>query len=278
MKKIINFKCELECGGKCCVGATHILPEEVHKFMDKSPLLPNIFVLNHQSLKHDKKLLHNIKRSSVSVTIENEITGQSQKAYLFVDFMMGAYNSYSNCMLLEDGKCTVHETGKPLKCKLMPISPLVPESHMYYPYDRLRDTCQGVKNSEETSCTVWKNGKLTNKEDAKNLREYFSSLERSKSFTSLFLSICRELDESFDGIIEKLNNNSMNGETETSFETTFFPDEELLSLIGVKTDDYIESQLMAFEKFKSHDPVAFENSITLNTQYKLLKAMRDSLE
>jgi len=188
MKKIINFKCELECGGKCCTGATHVLPEEISKFMDKSPLLPNVFVLSHQSLKNDKKLLHNIKRSSVLITIENKITGQLQKAYLFVDFLMGAWKNNNDCMLLENGKCTAHETGKPLNCKLMPISPLVPESHMYYPYDRMRNLCQGIKNANEINCTVWKNGKLTNKEDTKNLRDYFTSLAKSKPFTSLFMS------------------------------------------------------------------------------------------
>ena len=35
--RVVNFKCELDCGGQCCTGATMALPAEVKNVYDKVP-------------------------------------------------------------------------------------------------------------------------------------------------------------------------------------------------------------------------------------------------
>lgn len=138
IKRTINFNCELDCKGKCCTGVTHILPLEIKKFMKYAPLLPNIFVLNANYIKKDKVFYNNIRRSSVEIFINNDLTGEKEKVFLFIDFIMGSWKNQKNCMLLQNGLCSVHDIGKPLKCQLLPISPLAPEQNMFYAYDQIR--------------------------------------------------------------------------------------------------------------------------------------------
>ena len=37
--RVVNFKCELDCGGRCCTGLSFALPAEIKYLYDKVPLV-----------------------------------------------------------------------------------------------------------------------------------------------------------------------------------------------------------------------------------------------
>ena len=167
--RVVNFKCELDCGGQCCTGITLALPAEIKYLYDKVPLVLTMEVLDLRIVRNDPKLSRQAPRFMPKVTMLEDNGDYIGDLCVFFDFAMGAWHSEKSCFLLKDGKCTVHGEHKPLKCKLLPIQPLSDERLMYEVYEVARSSCPGVKNMTEKGCCVYKDGKLCNKDDIKNL-------------------------------------------------------------------------------------------------------------
>lgn len=200
----------------------------------------------------------------------------------FFDFAMGAWHTEKPCYLLKDGLCSIHNNNKPLKCKLLPIQPLSSEFAMYESYERMRSYCPGVKNMTAKDCCVYKNGKLCNKTDIKNLQEYYDLAASTLNFSSNYVTalslinkgkIMEQLRESYEEAIS----DEESGSLIVSFEVPFFPIDEFIKELGLSRDDYIEKQLEVMEKFKEYDLEGFEKSF-VKEQYRYLKNCKDDHE
>lgn len=277
--RVVNFKCELDCGGKCCVGVTMALPAEVKNVYDKIPLTLIMHVMSLDYILKDKRLSKEAPRFMPILTMQEDDGSYIGKMAVFFEFVMGAWGSEKSCFLLKDGLCSIHNENKPLKCKLLPIQPLTDESNMYAAYEHMRDDCPGVKNMTAKDCCVFKNGKLCNKEDIKNLQAYYDLAATTHDFSCKnleFLSmlenqtIMTQIRDSYEEAIEE----GKEFEYSLSLEIPFFPTELFLKYLGISVKDYIEKQLAVMERFKEYDPKGFDKSF-VKLQYEILLNARE---
>lgn len=278
--RIVNFKCELDCGGQCCTGLSFALPAEIKYLYDKVPLVLTMEAMDLNMVISNPKLSRQAYRFMPKVTMLEDNGDYIGDLCVFFDFAMGAWHSEKFCFLLKDGKCTVHGEHKPLKCKLLPIQPLSDERVMYKLYEKMRSYCPGVKNITAKDCCVFKNGKLCNKDDIKNLQAYYDTAATTHDFSLKYLellsvfnnqSIMKQVKDSYEDAVD-------NGEELdyfVSFEVPFFPMDIFLDQLGIEVKDYVDKQLDVMEKFKVYDPEGFEKSFIKN-QYEILLKTKEA--
>lgn len=278
--RVINFKCELDCGGKCCVGVTMALPAEVKNVYDKIPLTLMMHVMSLDYILKDKRLGKEVPRFMPVLTMAEDDGSYIGKVAVFFEFVMGAWHSKKSCFLLRDGLCSIHNENKPLKCKLLPIQPLTDETVMSAAYEHMRDDCPGVKNITAKDCCVYKNGKLCNKEDIKNLQAYYDLAATTLDFSCKYLeflsmfeeqAIMTQVRDSYEEAVEK----DEEFEYSLSLEIPFFPTDAFLKYLGISVEDYIEKQLAVMEKFREYDPEGFNKSFVKH-QYEMLQKVKES--
>jgi hypothetical protein len=277
--RVVNFKCELDCGGQCCTGITLALPAEIKNLYDKVPLVLTMEVLDLRIVRNDPKLSRQAPRFMPKVTMLEDNGDYIGDLCVFFDFAMGAWHSEKSCFLLKDGKCTVHGEHKPLKCKLLPIQPLSDERLMYEVYEVARSSCPGVKNMTEKGCCVYKDGKLCNKDDVKNLQAYYDTAAQTLKFNEDYF---RFLWAFKDGVIIEQVKDSYLKELEKEdcafplmFEVPFFPMDIFLDQLGIEVEDYVDKQLDVMGKFKEYDPEGFEKSF-IKRQYEILQRIKEA--
>ena len=129
-------------------------------------------------------------------------------------------------------------------------------------------------------CCVYKNGKLCNKTDIKNLQEYYDLAASTLNFSSNYVTALSLINKG--KIMEQLRENyeeaisdEESGSLIVSFEVPFFPIDEFIKELGLSRDDYIEKQLAVMEKFKEYDLEGFERSF-VKEQYRYLKNCKDN--
>lgn len=278
--RVINFKCELDCGGKCCVGVTMALPAEVKNVYDKIPLTLMMHVMSLDYILKDKRLGKEVPRFMPVLTMAEDDGSYIGKVAVFFEFVMGAWHSKKSCFLLRDGLCSIHNENKPLKCKLLPIQPLTDETVMYAAYEHMRDDCPGVKNITAKDCCVYKNGKLCNKEDIKNLQAYYDLAATTLDFSCKYLeflsmfeeqAIMTQVRDSYEEAVEE----GEEFEYSLSLEIPFFPTDAFLEYLGISVEDYIEKQLAVMEKFREYDPEGFNKSF-IKRQYEILQRIKEA--
>lgn len=277
--RVVNFKCELDCGGKCCQGITLALPAEVKNVYDKVPLTLVMHAIDVDSLMLDPRLRKEAPRCMPKLTMMEDDGTYIGELCVFFDFAMGAWHSEKSCYLLKDGLCSIHNDNKPLKCKLLPIQPLSSELAMHQAYECMRSYCPGVKNMTAKDCCVYKNGKLCNKTDIKNLQEYYdlaaSTLDFSRNYAIVLSHLSDgELMKQLRNAYEEAMDNEEHVGLITSYEVPFFPADEFMKELGVSREDYVEKQLAVMEKFKEYDLEGFEKSF-VKEQYNILKNGRE---
>ena len=278
--RVVNFKCELDCGGQCCTGLSFALPAEIKYLYNKVPLVLTMHATDAKAISDDLKLSKEAHRFMVKVTMNEDNGDFIGQLCVFFDFAMGAWYSKKSCYLLKDGKCTMHGEHKPLKCKLLPIQPLSDERVMYKLYEGMRSYCPGVKNITEQGCCVYKNGKLCNREDIKNLKSYYDTASTSLAFTEeYFRLLCAfndgsVIDQLRDHYEQAVNKGERYGFF-VSLEVPFFPMDIFLNQLGIDVKDYIDKQLDVMDKFKEYDPEGFDKSFVRH-QYEILQKVKES--
>ena len=277
--RVVNFKCELDCGGQCCTGITMALPAEVKNVYDKVPLTLTMHVFSLHHITMDPKLSKEAPRFILKVTINEDNGRHIGELGVFFDFAMGAWESEKPCFLLKDGLCSIHGENKPLKCKLLPIQPLSNEIVMFDAYEKMRSYCPGIKNMTAKDCCVFKNGKLCNKDDIKNLQVYYDTAAKTLDFSAYYFQVLSGLEDS--NVLEQLKESyeeyleSEDLDYFVSFEVPFAPVSMLLNQLGIDIKDYVDKQLDVMEKFKVYDPEGFNKSFVKH-QYEMLQKVKES--
>ena len=277
--RIINFKCELDCGGKCCNAIASALPAEIKNFYDKIPLTLIMHAFRIEHMEFDPRLRKEVPRCMPKITMFEDDGTYIGEFYAFFNFIMGAWHSEKSCYFLKNGLCSTHNENKPLLCKLMPIQPFFGELAAHSAYERLRGYCPGIKNMTAKDCCVYKNGKLCNKTDIKNLQEYYDLSASTFDFSSNYITALSffndgKIMEQFRERYEEAINNEEDESIIASFEVPFFPTDEFMKELGLSREDYIEKQLAVMEKFKEYDLEGFEKSF-VKEQYNILKNGRE---
>lgn len=67
--RVINFKCELDCGGECCDGITLALPAEVKNVYDKVPLTLVMHAIRVEHVEFDPRLRREAPRCMPKITM-----------------------------------------------------------------------------------------------------------------------------------------------------------------------------------------------------------------
>ena len=277
--RVVNFKCELDCGGQCCTGITMALPAEVKNVYDKVPLTLTMHVFSLHHITMDPRLSKEAPRFILKVTINEDNGRHIGELGVFFDFAMGAWESEKSCFLLKDGLCSIHGENKPLKCKLLPIQPLSNEIVMFDAYEKMRSYCPGIKNMTAKDCCVFKNGKLCNKDDIKNLQAYYDTAAKTLDFSAYYFQVLSGLEDS--NVLEQLKESyeeyleSEDLDYFVSFEVPFAPVSMLLNQLGIDIKDYVDKQLDVMEKFKVYDPEGFNKSFVKH-QYEMLQKVKES--
>lgn len=275
--RIVNFKCELDCGGQCCTGLSMALPAEIKNLYDKVPLVLTLEVIDLDMVISNLKLSKQAHKFMLKITMLEDNEDYIGDLCVFFDFAMGAWHSEKSCFLLKDGKCTVHGEHKPLKCKLLPIQPLSDERAMYKLYEGMRSYCPGVKNMTEKGCCVYKDGKLCNKDDINNLQAYYDTAAQTLKFTEDYFKLLQDFKNG--AILEQIKNSYLEALEDNafpiSFEVPFFPADIFLNQLGIDVKDYIDKQLDVMEKFKIYDPEGFNDSF-LKIQYDILMSAKEA--
>jgi len=275
-KRTINFECDKECGGKCCIGGTQVLASEFKALYKKTPIAPQIMVM---------QLNKTLPSEFISLVKENALVvkGNGQKFYLFLDFMAGYRGGGLPCPLLKDGLCSIYEE-RPLKCRLLPVHPLVPEVWLDTAIETMRNTeCTGFLSPDRTDATIWKNGKLTDTNTVKERRRYFSELKKHRPFLEALMSVGSDIEEeendnSFSGYFEaqSIIKDFLSGKEMPQAEHSFFsfpyyiPNlmSTLLDVSGIEPDDFINSQIKILNSEK----------IRLSEDWNRLKGAQEMLE
>lgn len=275
--RVVNFKCELDCGGQCCTGVTMALPAEVKNVYDKVPLTLTMHINSLDYILMDERLKKEAPRFMPVLHLREDDDGYIGDLGVFFDFAMGAWHSEKSCFLLKDGRCTMHGEHKPLKCKLLPIQPLSDERAMYKLYEGMRSYCPGVKNMTEKGCCVYKDGKLCNKDDINNLQAYYDTAAQTLKFTEDYFKLLQDFKNG--AILEQIKNSYLEALEDNafpiSFEVPFFPADIFLNQLGIDVKDYIDKQLDVMEKFKIYDPEGFNDSF-LKIQYDILMSAKEA--
>lgn len=275
--RVVNFKCELDCGGQCCTGLSFALPAEIKYLYDKVPLVLTLEAMDLDLVISNPNLSKQAHKFMLKITMLEDNEDYIGDLCVFFDFAMGAWHSEKSCFLLKDGKCTVHGEHKPLKCKLLPIQPLSDERVMYKLYEKMRSYCPGVKNITEKGCCVYKDAKLCNKDDIKNLQAYYDTAAQTLNFTEGYFRLLQEFKNG--AILEQIKNSYLEALEDyafpISFEVPFFPADIFLNQLGIDVKDYIDKQLDVMEKFKVYDPEGFEKSF-IKHQYEILRRTKEA--
>lgn len=275
--RVVNFKCELDCGGQCCTGLSFALPAEIKYLYDKVPLVLTLEAMDLDLVISNPNLSKQAHKFMLKITMLEDNEDYIGDLCVFFDFAMGAWHSEKSCFLLKNGKCTVHGEHKPLKCKLLPIQPLSDERAMYKLYEKMRSYCPGVKNMTEKGCCVYKDAKLCNKDDIKNLQAYYDTAAQTLNFTEGYFRLLQEfkngaiLEQIKDSYLEALEDYAF----PISFEVPFFPTDIFLNQLGIGVEDYVDKQLDVMEKFKIYDPEGFNDSF-LKIQYDILLKTKEA--
>lgn len=275
--RIVNFKCELDCGGQCCTGLSLALPAEVKYLYDKVPLVLTLEAMDLNIVRNHPKLSRQAYRFMPKITMLEDNGDYIGDLCIFFDFAMGAWHSEKSCFLLKDGKCTVHGEHKPLKCKLLPIQPLSDERVMYKLYEKMRSYCPGVKNMTEKGCCVYKDSKLCNKDDIKNLQAYYDTAAQTAKFNEDYFRLLYAFES--DAFLKQLKDSYLKAAEDftfpISFEVPFLPIDKFLDQLGIEVKDYVDKQLDVMEKFKVYDPEGFEKSF-IKHQYEILRRTKEA--
>lgn len=275
--RIVNFKCELDCGGQCCTGLSLALPAEIKYLYDKVPLVLTLEAIDLRIVRNHPKLSRQAYRFMPKVTMLEDNGDYIGDFCIFFDFAMGAWHSEKSCFLLKDGKCTVHGEHKPLKCKLLPIQPLSDERVMYELYEKMRSYCPGVKNMTEKGCCVYKDSKLCNKDDIKNLQAYYDTAAQTAKFNEDYFRLLYAFES--DAFLKQLKDSYLKAAEDftfpISFEVPFLPIDKFLDQLGIEVKDYVDKQLDVMEKFKVYDPEGFEKSF-IKHQYEILRRTKEA--
>lgn len=275
--RVVNFKCELDCGGQCCTGLSFALPAEIKYLYDKVPLVLTMEAMDFRIVMNDPKFSRQAPKFMPKVTMLEDNGDYIGDLCVFFDFAMGAWHSEKSCFLLKDGKCIVHGEHKPLKCKLLPIQPLSDERVMYKLYEKMRSYCPGVKNMTEKGCCVYKDAKLCNKDDIKNLQAYYDTAAQTLKFSEEYFKLLSVFQDG--AFIERLKDKYLKIAEDfvfpISFEVPFFPMEIFLDQLGIEVEDYVDKQLDVMEKFKEYDPEGFDSSF-IKIQYDILLKTKEA--
>ena len=275
--RVVNFKCELDCGGQCCTGLSLALPAEVKYLYDKVPLVLTLEAMDLNIVRNHPKLSRQAYRFMPKITMLEDNGDYIGDLCIFFDFAMGAWHSEKSCFLLKDGKCTVHGEHKPLKCKLLPIQPLSDERAMYKLYEGMRSYCPGVKNMTEKGCCVYKDSKLCNKDDIKNLQAYYDTAAQTAKFNEDYFRLLYAFES--DAFLKQLKDSYLKAAEDftfpISFEVPFLPIDKFLDQLGIEVKDYVDKQLDVMEKFKVYDPEGFEKSF-IKHQYEILRRTKEA--
>jgi len=235
------FKCDKEYGGKCCFGVTYIEKENIMFFSDKVPMFFEIRYFANSYLKSlakkHKKFTDLIKQSSVKIAKEND----NRIVYLLSDLMIGSMKQNDKCYFLsDDGLCNLHNDKKPLKCKLLPLNPLIPLEKMNFAFNQMKPICIGFNNKTNL---LWKNQKIYNKEMKQLYFEYFKKFKGLKSALEINIPIMEEV--SFDEI-EKMFLNSHG-----TFLFPIFPIDDIFKNLGIVKykDEFINNQIKTINNY-----------------------------
>ena len=302
MNKKINFTCTLECGGKCCKGSTTLLASEISFYAEKVPMLPTITIIPDLMIKKDQK--YRYEESFKYVDIPDTETLKTHRFFLALDFVTaGAYQGdlVEDCIFLSNGMCSVEE-NKPLKCKLIPIQPLVPPALLKNSFEQIKKQgCIGFDEPIKENSLIWKSGKIKKAEDLANLNSYWKEIKKSTSILDLIVEMSqitsgKEVEHSLLSIFmqglennlkEMMHNIRKNPQKIyfsnykfilPTFEISIFEKvagSKLFSnyfkeVTGLTLENFSEKQLMAFSKHREHynkeftmDPIFCDQELDL---------------
>lgn len=280
--RIINFECDVACGGKCCYGAANITYKEVPFFVDKVPIIPSFSVLGAGDLpKRDKAYNARIKKAGVKIDVDT--LGAGRTYYILMDFYFGSLASRNACIFLQDGLCSIYD-DRPLKCRLLPAQPLVPESVGYAGAEWLRPMCPGVLSPGRTDKVFWKNGAFADRSVRTMTAEYLAALADHKKLAELLIGFERQYSASLGepSIVDRLVHNRLNaveGETtQIVVDCSMAPFDEHTELFGMSGEEFARAQMKAFERYRAYDPQGYEASPTLRLQDHIIQAWLLELE
>ena len=148
---------------------------------------------------------------------------------------------------------------------------------MYKLYEKMRSYCPGVKNMTEKGCCVYKDAKLCNKDDIKNLQAYYDTAAQTLKFSEEYFKLLAAFQDG--AFIERLKDKYLKIAEDfvfpISFEVPFFPMEIFLDQLGIEVEDYVDKQLDVMEKFKEYDPEGFDSSF-IKIQYDILLKTKEA--
>ena len=67
--RVVNFRCELDCGGQCCTGLSLALPAEVKYLYDKVPLVLTLEAMDLNIVRNHPKLSRQAYRFMPKITM-----------------------------------------------------------------------------------------------------------------------------------------------------------------------------------------------------------------
>ena len=88
--RVVNFKCELDCGGQCCTGLSFALPAEIKYLYDKVPLVLTMEAMDFRIVMNDPKFSRQAPRFMPKVTMLEDNGDYIGDLCVFFDFAMGA--------------------------------------------------------------------------------------------------------------------------------------------------------------------------------------------
>ena len=283
-KRVINFKCDLECGGKCCIGNTQLLASEFEKVINDVPIVPMIVAIPVSVLSSKIGEINPSYKKKILEYAFVVNTSEDGDFAIFLDFIMGSTTSNIACPYLKDGLCSIYDE-RPLRCKLYPIHPLLPEIMMELPLEKLRNTdCTAFLTPEKTEFSVWEDGKLSRKEDRDDIDKYFIEISKHKPFLDTLLRLeegSLEKDGNIDfGVVRLIQR--LVGELAESKDTAFMLSGEFpmpyLSTKILRTllpeevsSKFVDAQYEAHKKFREYDPEGWESNNVMKRQMHFIE-------
>lgn len=114
MTKEIQFECQIECSSLCCGGATIITLDEIGKYYSDFPI-----TIAFQKI---------IPVDEFHAQYLSDFLIKKERFFIVGDFVAGN-RLKRRCSKLKNSLCQLHNTGKPLQCRVVPFSVTFPEEY-----------------------------------------------------------------------------------------------------------------------------------------------------
>jgi len=231
------FKCDTECRGKCCIGATYIEKEDIMFFSDKVPIYFEMRYLSNNYLKQINKyknFVKSIKQSSYKISNNNKTL------YILTDIIIGSMKQNDKCFFLANDRLCKIQDRKPLKCKLLPLSPLVPLEEMDKAFNQMKSYCIGFNVNAPL---LWKNKQIYNKNFKKYYFEYFNKFKELIPITEINIAI---IEQTTPYLIEEMFLN-----THGTILFPIFPIDEIFNELNISEykKTFINNQIKAINNY-----------------------------